>query len=286
MAGGEWFSSLRDYKGEQRATIRSRVLLGRRVDVQAHPRGHGNPVGYTGGHTDDPSYYDVCSDTTGHAEADEIESTPSRSPTRSSLPCSPEPRSHDPKPAGPGHRQPVPSSVFFHSPEQEEQALKVKAAIQAGLPSGRHRAPETFLPPRTTRSSTWRNEPGRAARRTCRSPGVGMPHHDGWLIREQGPRDAAPSVLLRSGARSADVFYDDLLAEPTLAGASLQLCRHDAARIRTDYTAGGRRHRELREIGRQTGRDLGCDLVVGHQPELRTSRWRWSLQVSSGGRSS
>jgi peptide-methionine (S)-S-oxide reductase len=35
-------------------------------------------VGYTGGHVDDPSYEDVCSDTTGHTEAVQIEYDPSR----------------------------------------------------------------------------------------------------------------------------------------------------------------------------------------------------------------
>lgn len=33
-------------------------------------------VGYTGGHFNNPSYEDVCSDTTGHAEAIEIEYDP------------------------------------------------------------------------------------------------------------------------------------------------------------------------------------------------------------------
>ena len=35
-------------------------------------------VGYTGGHFPNPTYRDVCSDTTGHAEAVQVEYDPSR----------------------------------------------------------------------------------------------------------------------------------------------------------------------------------------------------------------
>jgi hypothetical protein len=46
--------------------------------------------------------------------------------------------------------------------------------------------------------------------------------HDGWIIREQGPQDATHAVLLLPGGLCSSVWYDDLLAEPALADASLR----------------------------------------------------------------
>jgi peptide-methionine (S)-S-oxide reductase len=92
-------------------------------------------VGYTGGQTEDPSYYDVCSDTTGHAEAVEVEFDPEQVSYDELLAVFF--ANHDPTTPnrqGPDVGSQYRSAVFFHSPEQEEAALKTKAAIQAGLP--------------------------------------------------------------------------------------------------------------------------------------------------------
>jgi peptide-methionine (S)-S-oxide reductase len=94
-------------------------------------------VGYTGGQTEDPSYYDVCSDTTGHAEAVEVEFDPEQVSYDELLAVFF--ANHDPTTPnrqGPDVGSQYRSAVFFHSPEQEEAALKTKAAIQAGLPMG------------------------------------------------------------------------------------------------------------------------------------------------------
>ena len=88
--------------------------------------------------------------------------------------------------------------------------------------------------------------------------------HDGWAIREQGPRDATHSVLLLPGALCSSVFYDDLLSEPALAEASLRfvattLPGFGGTTPPTDLS--------IENYARLAGRlaaDAGCDVVVGH----------------------
>ena len=93
-------------------------------------------VGYTGGHTDNPSYYDVCSDTTGHAEAVEVEFDPEQVSYEQLLDLFW--RSHDSTQGnrqGPDVGSQYRSAVYFHSPEQEEQALASRARLQTQLPN-------------------------------------------------------------------------------------------------------------------------------------------------------
>jgi peptide-methionine (S)-S-oxide reductase len=88
-------------------------------------------VGYTGGHVDDPGYEDVCSDTTGHTEAVQIEYDPSRISFEQLLeifwnihdPTTPDRQGPD---VGSQYR----SAVFFHSPEQEVAALASKEKLE------------------------------------------------------------------------------------------------------------------------------------------------------------
>ena len=93
----------------QRATFAAGCFWGVESTFRRIPGVTATRVGYTGGHTDDPSYYDVCSDTTGHAEAVEIEFDPEQVSYEELLAVFF--ANHDPthaEPAGPGRRQPVP----------------------------------------------------------------------------------------------------------------------------------------------------------------------------------
>jgi peptide-methionine (S)-S-oxide reductase len=93
----------------------------------------GTRVGYTGGTLENPTYQDVCSHTTGHAEVVEVSYDPERVSYDQLLDVFW--GKHDPTQLnrqgwdiGDQYR----SVIFFHDSEQEEAALRSKAREQAG----------------------------------------------------------------------------------------------------------------------------------------------------------
>jgi len=96
-------------------------------------------VGYAGGHTDNPTYAEVCGHGSGHAEVVEVEYDPARIGYEALLKAFFE--MHDPTQVnrqGPDIGDQYRSVVFFHSPEQQAAAEKAKADLDA---SGRHARP-------------------------------------------------------------------------------------------------------------------------------------------------
>jgi peptide-methionine (S)-S-oxide reductase len=120
----------------QRATFAAGCFWGVEAAFRRIPGVTGTRVGYTGGHTEEPTYFDVCSDTTGHAEAVEVTYDPEQVSYEELLAVFW--ANHDPTTPnrqGPDVGSQYRSAIFFHTPEQEEAALKSKAAIQAALPA-------------------------------------------------------------------------------------------------------------------------------------------------------
>jgi peptide-methionine (S)-S-oxide reductase len=91
-------------------------------------------VGYEGGSLESPSYEDVCTDRTGHAEVIELDFDPERVSYDQLLDVFWE--LHDPTQRnrqGPDVGTQYRSAILFHSPEQEQAAIASKQRVQARL---------------------------------------------------------------------------------------------------------------------------------------------------------
>ncbi len=89
-------------------------------------------VGYLGGTLANPTYEQVCSDRTGHAEVVEVEFDPARVSFERLLEVFWS--SHNPTTLnrqGPDVGSQYRSAIFYHSPEQEAAARASKAALEA-----------------------------------------------------------------------------------------------------------------------------------------------------------
>ncbi len=96
-------------------------------------------VGYAGGRLPNPTYQQVCTDETGHAEVVEVEYDPEQVSYEALLDvfwgC------HDPTTPnrqGPDVGSQYRSVIFYHTPEQQTTAVTSKERLQA---SGRFRRP-------------------------------------------------------------------------------------------------------------------------------------------------
>jgi peptide-methionine (S)-S-oxide reductase len=96
-------------------------------------------VGYAGGHKDNPTYKEVCTDRTGHAEVVQVEFDPAQVSYEQLLEVFW--NSHNPTQVnrqGPDMGTQYRTVIFYHSDEQKAAAEESKAALEA---SGRFSRP-------------------------------------------------------------------------------------------------------------------------------------------------
>jgi peptide-methionine (S)-S-oxide reductase len=88
--------------------------------------------GYSGGHTENPTYKEVCTDETGHAEVVQVTYDPAKVSFEQLLDAFW--AMHDPTQKnrqGPDFGSQYRTAIFFHTPEQESAAKRAKAALEA-----------------------------------------------------------------------------------------------------------------------------------------------------------
>jgi peptide-methionine (S)-S-oxide reductase len=117
----------------EKATFGAGCFWGVEVAFRNLPGVKDAAVGYMGGTLENPSYEQVCTDRTGHAEVVQVEFDPEEVSYDEVLDTFWS--VHDPTQLnrqGPDVGTQYRSVVFFHTPEQQEQALASKARVQAG----------------------------------------------------------------------------------------------------------------------------------------------------------
>ena len=137
------------------ATFGAGCFWGVEAAFAAMPGVTATAVGYEGGTLDNPSYKDVCTDRTGHAEVVEVDFDPEKISYEQLLDAFFE--MHDPTTMnrqGPDWGTQYRSVIFFHSPEQEAAARSMIDRLTA---EGRYK-PRRIVTQVVPAQTFWRAE--------------------------------------------------------------------------------------------------------------------------------
>ena len=121
------------------ATFGAGCFWGVEATFQRVPGVIDTAAGYSGGDMPNPTYKDVCTDETGHAEVVQVTFDPAKVSYEQLLDIFWQ--AHDPTQVnrqGPDFGTQYRTAIFFHSPEQEAAAKKSRAALDA---SGKFKRP-------------------------------------------------------------------------------------------------------------------------------------------------
>jgi peptide-methionine (S)-S-oxide reductase len=122
----------------EKATFAAGCFWGVEFKLGKVPGVTGTAVGYMGGHVQQPTYEDVCTDETGHAEVAQVEFNPGDVSFETLVRKFYE--IHDPTQLnrqGPDEGSQYRTAIFYHSPEQKAVAERVTAELNRTRYGGR-----------------------------------------------------------------------------------------------------------------------------------------------------